>query len=198
MDTEHQNNPIEYLETGMQSPVEIGAHKFSYQDVEALLQVMYNQGEKGPREVDIVNEYIKHLSKVEEYEYSYDDKQPTVHKALKKLVGENKVLKENRRYYLVQPDNTKEIAEKTLLQNVRLYKKSVFIISRSTIVLYPTEATIDVAKEWLTKYLGSSCYGIAKHDGYLFIMLVGKKDVLDQLRTDIKNLAEAIYKKHAN
>lgn len=189
--------PTEYLESEIPKTEEIGTHTFIHQDIEELLQVLYNHGKKGLREVDIVNEYIKCLFTVENIEYSYADKQPSVHKALKTLEKKHKVIKENRRYFLVQPDNTKEIAEKTLMQKVRLYKKAMFTVSTTTVVLYPTDDTINIAQEWFAKYLGSSCYGIAKVDGYLVIMLVGPREARDELRKDIKRLATAIYERHS-
>ena len=191
-----KSTPVEYLESETQDQEMVSPHKFVHQQIEALLQELYNQGQRGLREVDIVNAYIEYLKKEEQIEYCYAEKQPNVHRALRKLIDTKKVHKADRRYHLLQPDNTKEVAEKMLIENVCLCKRNVFTISASTIVLYPTTATIAVAKDWLYRYLGSSCYGIACYDGYLIIMLVGKKDKLAMLRNDIKLLATKIYDKH--
>ncbi len=193
---EKKNAPVGYLETDSLDSEITSPHRFVHQQIEVLLQDLYDRGQKGLREVDIVYAYIDQLKKDENIEYSYADQQPNVNRALKTLVKNGKVHKVDRRYFLLKPNNSKEIAEKTLVANVRLSKRNIFTISRSTVVLCPTEATLEVAKTWLTKYLGASCYGIANYDGYLIIMLTGKTDKLDILRNDLKTLAAKIYDKH--
>ena len=193
---DNKNQPVEYLEAGSQESKATPPPRFVHQQIAVLLQELYDQGRKALREVDIVNAYIEQLKKKDGIEYSYNDLQPNVNRALKKLHKDKKVQKVERRYYLVHPDNTKEVAEKTLVSNVRLQKRDMFTVSISTVVLYPTEETIETAKTWLPKYLGASCYGIVNHDGYLMIMLIGKKDKLAALRKDLKELAAKIYDKH--
>ena len=197
MNTEkNYSEPTEYLEKEIGEEKSKPAPRFVHQQIEAILQLMYDRGEKKLREVDIVNEYIKYLAKTENIEYEYSDKQPNVHKALEKLIKDEKVIKVDRRYHLLRPDNTKEVAEKTLIANVRLQKRDIFIMSISTVILYPTPTTIEIARDWLYRYLGNKCYGIANIDGYLLLMLKGKKEELAELRKDINRLAAAIYDKH--
>lgn len=191
-----KHKSAEYLEAGSQESESTPPPRFVHQQLAVLLQELYDQGKKELREVDIVNAYIAQLKKESGIEYSYNDLQPNVNRALKKLYKDKKVQKVERRYYLVHPDNTKEVAEKTLVSNVRLQRRDMFTVSISTVILYPTVETIEIAKTWLLKYLGASCYGIANHDGYLIIMLIGKKDQLAVLRKDLKLLAAKIYDKH--
>lgn len=197
MNPNNTNNEVtEYLEKESCDEESKPDLRFVHQQVEAIMQDQFNLGQKSLREVDIVNEYLKYLLQTEGIEYEYRDKQPNVHKALAKLIKDGKVVKAVRRYYLVHPDNTKEVAKKKLIDNVRLQKRDIFTMSISAVILYPTPTTLDVAREWLLRYLGSSCYGIANCDGYLLIMLKGKKEELTALRKDIKELAAEIYDKH--
>lgn len=170
-------------------------YRFSYEQVHKLLQELYEQGKRQLREVDITYEYIAWLSDYEGVEYTYSQKQPTVHKALKVLEKKDIVKKVGKKFMLLRPDNSKEIAEKVLVDKVKLLKKTVFMLSITTAVIHPTIDTIGVAKKELYNYLGKHCYGIIEQDGFLIIMLNGKKETLQTLRDDLRELVRKIYDK---
>lgn len=194
-DTAPKKVSCENIENDFEEPVEETNLRFSSDHIEQILHNLYLEGKNGLREVDIVNAYIGWLKEHEGIEYTYSEKQPTTHKALKALGKKGIVKKINMRYFLVISDTQKDVAEKVLINQVKLQSKRVFTISASTVVLRPTDDTASLAKKELYNFLGSSCYGIMLHDGFLVIMLVGDKDKLKALRDGLKELADKIYNK---
>lgn len=163
-------------------------------DLKIVMQDLYNQGSHEVREVDIVKAYCKFLKEREKIDYEYNEKQPTVHKALLKLTKFGAVKKIGKKYYLVNPDNTRNLARKAIVSTIRFDKKSVFRVSSTTLVVAPTSDTIHNAKKEFRNYIGDKhCYGIAEIDGYLMIMLTGTKEELSELRKDISSLVKESF-----
>ena len=163
-------------------------------DLVVVMQNLYNQGKHEVREIDIVRAYCKFLKERDKIDYADSEKQPTVHKSLKSLVRKGAVKKIEKKYYLVSPDNTRNLARKAIISTIRFNKKAVFVVSKSTLVVAPTSDTIHDAKKELYNYIGERhCYGIAEVDGFLMIMLKGDKDALDELRKDIRLLVAESY-----
>ena len=163
-------------------------------DLILVMQDLYNQGQHEVREVDIVHAYCSFLKKPDNEKYEYSEKQPSVHKALQKLVCKGAVKKIEKKYYLVSPDNTRNLARKAIISTIRFNKKTIFAVSRSTLVVSPTSDTIHAAKKEFYNYIGERhCYGIAEIDGYLMIMLTGTKEELSELRKDISSLVKESF-----
>ena len=190
-----KNPSCEKFENDYEVPTEDVNLRFSSNHIELVLKDLCSQGKNGLREVDITYAYIDWLRKYEKIEYSYTEKQPTVHTALKKLVKLGAVKQIDRKYYLIIPDSVKDLAEKAMISQVRLEDSRVFTISASTVVLHPTYDTVDIAKKELRNFLGNSCYGIVHQDGFLLIMLIGNSDKLKELRDSLKILAKRIGEK---
>jgi hypothetical protein len=94
MSAENTNNgTTEYLDKETNDEESKPDLRFAHQQVEAIMQDLYDRGQKSLRQVDIVNEYLKYLLQTENIEYEYSDKQPNVHKALEKLIKDGKVIK---------------------------------------------------------------------------------------------------------
>lgn len=163
-------------------------------DLKIVMQELYNQGSHEVREVDIVKAYCKFLKERDKIAYEYNEKQPSVHKALQKLISLGAVKKIEKKYYLVSPDNTRNLARKAIISTIRFNKKSVFRASSTTLVVAPTSDTIHVAKKEFFNYIGAKhCYGVAEIDGYLMIMLIGTKEELSELRKDISSLVKESF-----
>lgn len=155
-----------------------------------------NYGIEGaPRQIDLVEKYVKEKNKRRvEGEAPYDNTraQPTVSKALKRLMHNKEISKTNKKTYIpYQKENLSVIAKRKIYKTV-LLDGNLYNTGSSIMLLPIKDGLIYVSRELFKEYFGNACYDILIYNQYLVFLFKGSREDriknMDRLRKIVRDI----------
>lgn len=164
-----------------------------------IVEEFYESGKDAPSQSQIVDRIVEIKNQGFNYEaYTYQSQQPSVSRALKKLVEEQKIIKTTKDKYLPYNLETgRRLLKEEIIKTVKFGKQPNFTISISTWLIDVERTSIANAKNLFERFLGPNCYNIFEFNGYLMLLVNGSKDKRKELKGEINEIRREALKEAA-
>lgn len=155
-----------------------------------------NHGIEGaPRQTDLVEKYVKEKNKRRvEGEVPYDKTrgQPTVSKALKRLIHGKEISKTNKKTYIPYEEENHSVVVENKIYKTVLLEGKLYDAGSGVMLLPIKDGLIYVSQELFKEYFGNACYDILIYNKYLVFLFNGSKENriknMNQLRKIVRNI----------
>lgn len=165
-----------------------------------VIEDIYKNRVPAPNQNQIVNQVteIKNFGVPDDSKYDPKGQQPAVSRALKQLVARQKIIKkEDNTYIPYNHETERDLLREEIIKTVKFGKQPIFTISLSTWLVDVERSSIANAKNLFEKYLGSNCYNVLEFNGYLMLLVTGKKETRKALQEEIKQIQEEAISKNS-
>lgn len=160
--------------------------------VESIFADTANFPEEGMSQTAVICLVLKHQNKKPTHE-NIKSQQSNVSRALTKLVGDKRVILEDRTYYPVTPETVQQEALTQFSENVYCTKPDIFAIVDTMYLIKVHSDHVYAATEYLRRYLGPDRYfDIFYANSYLWVLWESKNNDEDEFRNVYQEICKAV------
>lgn len=160
-----------------------------------VIEYLYAHGYVAPNQSQIVK-IILEIKNSPVCTYEEKNIQPSVSRALRSFVSRRKIILQDKTFRPYNVETSRELLSDEIVETIKFGPQDIFLMSATTMLLDIERSSMSRAIELFSRYLGPNCYNVLEFNGYLMLLISGKKEEVADLRKKIKAIQKSAAKKN--